>query len=164
MRRYLVDKESFKDGTVYLEGDTFHHICEVCRQGIGSQFEVLTEDGKAFLVEIRVLQKKSATAIILDQRQLPQLKRPHLHLRISVPKFSTFEAVLEKAVELGVKSVQPFFSDFIYRLKINKGSAINSKISNTLTLGTYTFLKKLFLLLVHPVKAYFCVSHRFYCA
>lgn len=114
MRRYLVDKESFKDGTVYLEGDTFHHICEVCRQGIGSQFEVLTEDGKAFLVEIKVLQKKSATAIILDQRQLPQLKRPHLHLRISVPKFSTFEAVLEKAVELGVKSVQPFFSDFSF--------------------------------------------------
>lgn len=114
MRRYLIEKKQFKDGTVHIEGDLFHHICEVCRQGLGSKFEVLTEEGRAYVVEIKAVQKKMATAIILDQRELPKLKKPYLHLQISIPRFAVFEDVLEKSVELGVQSIQPFFSDFSF--------------------------------------------------
>lgn len=114
MRRYLIDKKQFKDGTVEIDGDLFHHICEVCRQDLGSKFEVLTEEGKAFLVEIKSVQKKMATAIILDQRVLPKLKKPYLHLRLSIPRFQVFDTILEKTVELGVKSVQPFFSNYSF--------------------------------------------------
>jgi 16S rRNA (uracil1498-N3)-methyltransferase len=114
VRRYWVEKEA-KDGDyVRLTGDTLHHIRDVCRMHAGSKFEVIVEGGHAHLVEIITESKKESIAKILETRVIPDLPRPHLHLVLSVPRFPVLEAVLEKAVELGVKEVHPFFSEFSF--------------------------------------------------
>lgn len=110
MRRYFIDPKFKHEDKINLEGDDFHHIIDVCRQSVGSQFEVLFGDGKACLVEIQSAQKKSAQAVMLKVRDIPPLKQPHLHLCLSIPKFAVFDAVLEKSVELGVHTVHPFYS------------------------------------------------------
>ncbi|MCJ8276452.1 MAG: RsmE family RNA methyltransferase, partial [Bdellovibrionales bacterium] len=51
---------------------------------------------------------------IIEVRDLPPLKKPHLHLALSLPKFSTLERVIEKSVELGVHTVHLFSSDFSF--------------------------------------------------
>lgn len=114
MRRYRIEDISEKDVDVRIEGDSFHHIVDVCRQNVGSRFEVLTPSGWALLVEIEQVGKKSAQAKVLESRQIPPLKKPLIHLAMSVPKISTLEAVLEKAVELGVYKIHPFFSDYSF--------------------------------------------------
>ena len=114
MRRYRLEQASEKDETVLIEGDEFHHIVEVCRQGAGAKFEVLTPSGFALLVEVENVGKKSALARVLERRQIPPLKKPWIHLAMSVPKISTLEAVMEKAVELGVYKIHPFFSDYSF--------------------------------------------------
>ncbi|OQW50351.1 MAG: hypothetical protein A4S09_00725 [Proteobacteria bacterium SG_bin7] len=114
MRRYWLDKEFIHKDHVEIAGEVFHHICDVCRQKIGDQFEVLGSKGKAFLVEIDQLKKKSATAKIISEREIPPLKQPHIHLAISLPRPAVFDSVLERAVELGVASVQPFYSEFSF--------------------------------------------------
>lgn len=119
MRRYWIPKDACPPNaspgaSVRLTGDVLHHIRDVCRQHKGSKFEVLIEGGQAHLVEIVSESKHESVAEILESRQIPVLAKPHIHLAISVPRFPVFEAVLEKAVELGVSEVHPLFSEFSF--------------------------------------------------
>ncbi len=113
MRRYWIPSSALQDSQVVLEDDVFHHICNVCRQGEGNKFEVICQN-KAFFVEIVELKKKQAVAKILEERQIPQLPKPHIHLALSLPKFQTVDRVVEKMVELGVSEVHLFSSDFSF--------------------------------------------------
>lgn len=114
MRRYWIEPQDKAGDTVVFRGEIHHHIFDVCRQEQGSRFEVLTDEGKAFLVEVTRLDRKSAEAHVLEERQIPPLKNPLLRMVISIPRFPVMDAVLEKAVELGVKSVHPVFSQFSF--------------------------------------------------
>lgn len=125
MRRYWVSEEFFEEDIIHLEGDTLHHIRDVCRQGLGSKFEVLNEKGIAYFVEIVESTKKHAKAKILETRELPALPRPHIHIALSLPKYAKMDFIIEKSVELGVKSIQPLVSDFSFIKKL--GEISNNK-------------------------------------
>ncbi|MFS4458342.1 RsmE family RNA methyltransferase [Bdellovibrio sp. HCB2-146] len=120
MRRYWIEKKDLFQNQVNFTGDVFHHIFDVCRQEVGSKFEVLTEDSKAYFVEVTQVTKKSATAQVLEEREIPKLKEPRLHIALSISRFPVMDAVMEKAVELGVSSIQPFFSEFSFLRKGEK--------------------------------------------
>ncbi len=114
LKRYWVEQSLSVQYPIEISGDVFHHIVDVCRHQINDKMELLTTDGFAYLSVIEAVKKKSVILIPLEQRKIPELPRPHLTLNLSFPKFQTFETVLEKAVELGVTSVQPFFSEFSF--------------------------------------------------
>jgi len=114
MRRYWIEHSDIAQDLVSFKDETFHHIFDVCRQNVGSKFEVLTEKAEAHFVEVIEVQKKKALARILETREIPPLKDPKIHLVMSVPRFPVFESVLEKAVEMGVQSIHLFFSDFSF--------------------------------------------------
>lgn len=114
MRRYWLPALQHDVSEIKISGDFFHHICDVCRQGVGSKFEVITEDGWALLSEVISKGKKDAVLKVLESRKIPPLPQPHIHLALSLPKMNTYESVVEKAVELGVKKVWPFFSDYSF--------------------------------------------------
>ena len=114
MRRYWLTPDCVQGDQTEFKGDTFHHIFEVCRQEVGSRFEILLGDLKARTVEVKEVGKKSASAQIVSVRDIPELVRPHIHLVLSIPRFPVMEAVVEKAVEMGVHSLYPVFSDFSF--------------------------------------------------
>jgi 16S rRNA (uracil1498-N3)-methyltransferase len=120
MRRYWIEKKDLFQDQVNFVGDVFHHIFDVCRQEVGSKFEVLTEDSKAFLVEVTYVSKKHATALVIEERIIPDLKTPHIHLALAISRFPVMDSIMEKAVEMGVKSIQPFFSEFSFLRKQDK--------------------------------------------
>ena len=120
MRRYWIEPQNLQGELVVFKDELFHHIFDVCRQDVGNHFEVLTADSRAFLVEVIEVNKKNATARIKESRVIPPLPRPHIHLALSLPRFPVMDAVVEKAVELGVKSIQPLFSDFSFIRKNDK--------------------------------------------
>lgn len=122
MRRYWVSENYFEDDCVNLEGDSLHHIRDVCRQGLGSRFEILNEKGKAYFVEVVEESKRRAKAKILETREVPPLKRPHIHLALSLPRYAKMDFIIEKSVELGVKSIQPLVSDFSFVKKLSEVS------------------------------------------
>lgn len=97
-----------------IDKDLFHHIFDVCRVGKGQHFELLNSSGLAYLVCVETVEKKKATVKVVEIREIPELKRPHIHLFMSMPKFSTLESVMEKAVEMGVHSIHPFFSEYSF--------------------------------------------------
>lgn len=115
MRRFWLGSETIRVGEeIEISGDEFKHICIVCRMSEGSKFEVLTSNGEAFFSELTAIGKKSATLKALEVREVFKQKKPWLRLIVSLPKFSTFELIVEKSVELGVKGVQPVFSDYSF--------------------------------------------------
>jgi 16S rRNA (uracil1498-N3)-methyltransferase len=114
MRRYYLNEKLHLDDLVVLKGEIFHHIFDVCRQQVGHKFELMTEDGNAFLSQVTEIKKKEAVVQIQGCRALPKPKRPFINLILSIPKISTFESILEKAVELGVNSIQPMISDYSF--------------------------------------------------
>lgn len=114
MRRYWIENKDLFGDRVNFTGDTFHHIFDVCRQEVGSKFEVLNEESKAFLVEVVSVGKKSAEGRVLEERVIPPLPEPHIHLALAVSRFPVMDAIVEKAVEMGVKSIQPLFTEFSF--------------------------------------------------
>ena len=119
LRRYWIDQNKIIDEQVEIEGELFHHIFDVCRQGLGSRFELISDDSFAYFSEVIKLGKKNAIVKVLEKRQLPVLKKPYIKLFLSIPKFSTFELILEKSVELGVSSIYPFVSEFSFVRKVD---------------------------------------------
>lgn len=111
MRRYWISKKDLFQDQVNFTGDVFHHIFDVCRQEVGSKFEVLTEDSKAYFVEVTQVTKKNAVAQVLEERIIPALKEPHVNIALSISRFPVMDAIMEKAAEMGVHSIQPFFSE-----------------------------------------------------
>ncbi len=119
MRRYWISPDQIRGVDVEISGESFHHIFDVCRQEVGSHFEVLGDGNKAHLIQVIKLEKKRAFAVIKESREIPPLPKPHLVLALSICRFSVMEAVIEKAVEMGVTRIQPFFSDFSFIRKEN---------------------------------------------
>ncbi len=114
MRRFWLDQKLSLGDALSLTGELFHHIRDVCRFGVGDHFELLTGDQKAYFVEVKALQKKSLDVVVLEERALPALPRPNICLAVSIPRFSTFETIIEKSCELGVHTLQPYFSDYSF--------------------------------------------------
>jgi len=105
MRRYWWTKDINNESDVLIEGDLFKHIFKVCRRRIGDHFELLN-DKKAYLVRVVEVRKKEALVQVKSSRELPKLKKPHLHLVLSFSQPKVIDKVLEKSVELGVKSLR----------------------------------------------------------
>lgn len=114
MRRYWIEKSQIQDSIINFKGDLFHHIFDVCRQEIGHHFEVITEDSKAYLVEVVSIEKKSASAKIIEFRDIEKLPLPHIHIALSISRYPVMDAIVEKAVELGVTSILPFTSEYSF--------------------------------------------------
>ncbi len=120
MRRYWLERDAFRGdpsnpesmiGTeVLIEGDSLHHIRDVCRQTVGDHFEVLI-DGAAFFVEVVGEKKRELTAMIREVRKIEPLPYPRIRVAMAIPRFNVLETVLEKLVEMGVETVQPLWSD-----------------------------------------------------
>lgn len=105
MRRYWVGEDLSYLKTYSISGENFKHIFGVCRRKEGDAFELLS-DRQAFLVKVLSVKKKEAEVSIKEVRLLPKLKTPHIHLVLSFSQPKVIDKVLEKSVELGVKSIQ----------------------------------------------------------
>lgn len=114
MRRYWVDAGAVSGDQVRFEGDVFHHVFDVCRQDVGSKFEVIVPGGKALLVEVDQVAKHHATAHAIETRQIPPLPFPHINLVLSVCRYPVMDSVVERAVELGVNAIYPVFTDYSF--------------------------------------------------
>lgn len=84
---------------------------------MGSKFEVIAPDSKAYLVEVVSRQKKSAVAQVLIEAFIAPLEKPFLVLNLALSKFPVMDAVIEKVVELGVHTIQPFYSEYSFLRK-----------------------------------------------
>ena len=117
MMRFWIDRSCLKDNEFLIKDSLYHHICRVCQFKKGDIFELFCEGLQKYKVTLSSVFPSKALARILEVSSVPSLKKPHLHLALSLPRFQKIDSLIEKAVELGVKEFHPFISTFSFLKK-----------------------------------------------
>ena len=95
---------------VTVTGDEFHHSVRVVRVRVGEDIEVFDRAGNAARGTVQRLDRDSA--VIVTGESLPSRESPlAVHLAMAVIQLEKFELVLQKATELGVRSIIPMTTE-----------------------------------------------------
>jgi 16S rRNA (uracil1498-N3)-methyltransferase len=95
---------------VTVTGDEFHHSVRVVRLRAGEEVELFDRAGVAARGTVQSLERDRAvitTGAILTSRESPLA----VHLAMAVIQLEKFELVLQKATELGVRSIVPMITE-----------------------------------------------------
>ncbi len=80
----------------------------------GDIFELYCEGLAKYKVRLSQIFPSQATAEILKSWPVPPLKKPYLHLALALARLQKMDFLIEKAVEIGVKSFHPFSSQLSF--------------------------------------------------
>lgn len=110
INRYYLPADQWCSCELVLTGDEAHHCVRVLRQKVGDYVVVFDGEGKSVRCQIVSADK---TRVILEQDQKPVIQQRGLsiHLCQAIPKAGNMELIVQKAVELGVASIQPIVSE-----------------------------------------------------
>jgi 16S rRNA (uracil1498-N3)-methyltransferase len=95
---------------VTVTGDEFHHSVRVVRLRAGEEVELFDRAGLAARGTVQSLERDRAvitTGAILPSRESPLA----VHLAMAIILLEKFELVLQKATELGVRSIVPLVTE-----------------------------------------------------
>lgn len=111
MQRYLLSPEQIKEGKVTFWEEEVHHLLHVMRYREGDRVIVGDGERMAYLVEIGLLTPKTGEGKVLypiiEERELPV----QVTLAQGIAKGEKMDLIIQKATELGVYAVLPFFSE-----------------------------------------------------
>jgi len=108
--RYYLPSHSWKTDTLILTGDEAHHCTRVLRSKLGDAVEVFDGCGRALLGEISELSKEKVVIRPLGEVKI-SIHQCEIHLCQAIPKGGNMELIVQKAVELGVTSIQPLITE-----------------------------------------------------
>jgi 16S rRNA (uracil1498-N3)-methyltransferase len=95
---------------VTVTGDEFHHSVRVVRVRVGEEVEMFDRAGNTARGTVQRLDRDSA--VIVTGESLPSRESPlRLHLAMAVIQLEKFELVLQKATELGARSIIPMITE-----------------------------------------------------
>lgn len=92
-----------------LTGDEAKHAAQVLRLRRGDKVTVFDGRGRSARAEISDVSKSELRLHLGDEKRLPPLT-PEICLAQAVPKGKTMDLIVQKAVELGVNSIQPLIT------------------------------------------------------
>lgn len=97
---------------VTVTGEEFHHSIHVVRARVGEEVEVFDGAGRAARGRVESIERDRA--VIAVGEALPSRESPlPIHLAMSIIQLDKFELVLQKATELGVRTLIPLVTDRI---------------------------------------------------
>ena len=141
--RFWIDRACLKGSQFLIKDSLYHHICHVAQIKKGESFELFCEGSQKYEVVLSFVSSSKAVADVVKAYSVPPLKKPYLHLALSLPRLSKMERLIEMAVELGVKEIQPFISEFSFFKNSSKLTASRQKrwkkiVSHSLALSGRT--------------------------
>lgn len=108
--RYFLPAAQWKDCQLTLTGDEAHHCTRVLRSKLGETVEVFDSEGRSAQGEIFSL-SKDQVEISLNKEPSLSNRPPEIHLIQAIPKGGNMELIVQKAVELGITSIQPLITE-----------------------------------------------------
>jgi 16S rRNA (uracil1498-N3)-methyltransferase len=98
--------------TVTVTGDEFHHSVRVVRLRAGEEVELFDRAGNAAKGRVEAIERDHA--IVIAGESLPSRESPlAIHLAMAVIQLEKFELVLQKATELGVRTIIPLVTEHV---------------------------------------------------
>ena len=96
--------------SVTVTGDEFHHSIRVVRARVGEEVELFDRAGNAARGVVESIDRDRA--VINVGEALPSRESPlAIHLAMAIIQLEKFELVLQKATELGVKTIIPLVTE-----------------------------------------------------
>ncbi|MBU6152929.1 MAG: 16S rRNA (uracil(1498)-N(3))-methyltransferase [Bdellovibrionales bacterium] len=123
MRRALCeDLSPHRSSLIEIPEGEVKHLTSVLRLGPGDLVELMDGTGKCAPARLVFRDKKVFGELTASPTTNPKLLSLPIHLKMSILKGEAMEWVVEKAVELGVRSLTPVESEFTV-VKIHKKGA-----------------------------------------
>ncbi len=110
MARFYVPRPRIESGLLKVEGEEVRHIRKVLRLGTGD--EVVVFDGSAMEYLGTIVEEGPSTVVIEIKETLPSIRESVLEVTLaqSLLKGEKMDYLVQKATEIGVKEILPFFS------------------------------------------------------
>ncbi len=110
LRRFFINPADITGETALLTGPEAHHLRTVLRLSPGDPIIFFDGTGARYQARIERILKDRVTATIIGQdRDLPAKVR--LHLGQALLKGQKMDLILQKATELGVEAIWPFYAE-----------------------------------------------------
>ncbi len=109
LRRFFVDKIA---DPLVIEGEEFRHAISVLRIKEGEEIIVCDNSGYEYLSKVEKINKKDLTVKVLKKRESDVESNTDVTLIAGYLKGDKTELVVQKAVELGVKNIVVFNSEY----------------------------------------------------
>lgn len=107
MHKFFVSKENFTEQSVKIIGDDVKHIYKVLRLDSGDKVSINNCEGEEFLGEITDISKTEVVVKLIEKLELNNESPIEIHLYQGLPKSSKMDLIVQKATELGVKTITP---------------------------------------------------------
>lgn len=108
--RFYITEEYIKDGYIRIEGSDLKHLVSVLRCRKGDNFKVFDGSGREYTVEADEIKPDRLTARVIRTDCIDTEPSLPLILCQSIPKGQKMDFIVEKAVEIGVKEIQPLIT------------------------------------------------------
>ena len=110
MRRFFLEKNNIREDKATIRGSEARHIGRVLRLGVGDTLYLLDEDGCEYQAII-IAKSSKAVEVELLRKNPPRDDSPiTVILGQALPKAQKMDYIVQKATELGVSTIIPFFT------------------------------------------------------
>ena len=110
MHRFYLPPEQSQGPTLTLSGRETHHAVGVLRLRRGERVTVLNGVGGELICDVEQVDRRRVTLGVLERRTVPPLPL-QVTLLQALPKGKAFEAIIQKATELGAFRLVPLRSE-----------------------------------------------------
>jgi len=110
MRRFFLERKRIEKGRAIINGNEARHVGKVLRLGVGDTLYLLDEDGWEYQAIIASKSSKIVEVEILTKCPPREDTSITIALGQSLPKAQKMDYIVQKAAELGVTTIIPFFS------------------------------------------------------
>ena len=121
MRRFFVPLDQSRDEVFELPEREARHATQVLRLGPGDDLSVLDGSGGCLTCVVKSATKRNLLVVVRNRQYCPPLPCP-ITLIPAIPKGPAFEAIVQKATELGAARIIPLLSERVVT-HINPGDA-----------------------------------------
>lgn len=133
MSRFFVEPHMVGDTSIIIDSKTdIQHMTKVLRLREGSKIDISDGQMWEYQCEVVYMDKNEIEAKILDKQKFAREPEVDVTLFQGVPKSGKMDLIVQKNVELGVKTIVPVFMD---RTVINDKGKFSKKLERYNTIG-----------------------------
>lgn len=107
MHKFFVPRENFTQQSAKIVGDDVKHIYKVLRLNKGERVSINNCEGEEYLGEITEINKSEVQVNLIEKLKIDNESPVEIHLYQGLPKSGKMDLIVQKATELGVKTITP---------------------------------------------------------
>jgi 16S rRNA (uracil1498-N3)-methyltransferase len=111
LRRFMVDEIPPRGGLLTIGGQEARHVSRVLRLGPGDRLILMDRKGGRFLARVESIRPQEVDVSILEPLPPPPSSLAEITLCQALLRSGPMDFVVQKATELGVSRIMPFFSE-----------------------------------------------------